>query len=244
MRLISPDYPLMTSVLAIDTATEACSVAWVSETAERALERDLPRAHNRHLLAMIDEVLAPGGLSQITHIVCGVGPGSFTGLRVAVATAQGLSWPRDIPVAGFCSLRAQLIRAIGSQSIPDGWVLSTIDAQIDQLYGRWFLLVNGVIDKMSAPWIASPESIPMPPDPALETPAAAWTLLGSGATYRDRLPVSHWDVMDAAARPSALPIAQVVQGNTDAVDWCEAAQLTPSYVQQDVGWKKLSEQGR
>jgi tRNA threonylcarbamoyladenosine biosynthesis protein TsaB len=234
----------MTSVLAIDTATEACSVAWVSETTERALERDLPRAHNRHLLAMIHEVLAPGGLAQITHIVCGVGPGSFTGLRVAVATAQGLSWPRSIPVAGFCSLRAQLIRAMADRSIPDGWVLSTIDAQIDQLYGRWFRLANGVIHEMSAPWIAAPESIPMLPDPALDKPAAAWTLLGSGATYRDRLPVSHWDVLEAAARPSALPIAQVVQEDTGAVEWCNAAQLAPSYVQQDVGWKKLSEQGR
>lgn len=232
----------MTSVLAIDTATEACSVAWVSDSVERVLERDLPRAHNRHLLAMIDEVLGPDGLAQVTHIVCGVGPGSFTGLRIAVATVQGLAWPHDLPVAGFCSLKAQVLHTMTDATLPDGWVLSSIDAQINQLYGRWLLLEQGKITAAPEPWIAAPESLPGPPDRA-ETSAAP-ILLGSGARYLDRLSVSGWQAIQAEARPGALPMARAVQRDPASVEWCAAQALAPSYVQQDVGWKKLAEQER
>ena len=231
----------MTSVLAIDTATEACSVAWVSDSVERVLERDLPRAHNRHLLAMIDELLGPAGLAQVSHIVCGVGPGSFTGLRIAVATAQGLSWPRDFPVAGFCSLKAQVLSTMKTEALADGWVLSSIDAQIDQLYGRWFRIEGGEITAATAPWIAHPESLPGAPVAASVTPTL--TLLGSGARYLERLSVTGWQRVQPEAKPGALPMAYAVHCDPSAVEWSAARALAPSYVQQDVGWKKLAEQG-
>ena len=96
------------SVLAIDTATNLCSVALVNDADIKEIQRDLPRAHNQHILTMIDELLEGQSLSEaVSVIACGVGPGSFTGIRVAVGVAQGLGWSLDLPIYPFCSLEAQ-----------------------------------------------------------------------------------------------------------------------------------------
>ena len=90
------------SVLAIDTATNLCSVALVNDADIKEIQRDLPRAHNQHILTMIDELLEGQSLSEaVSVIACGVGPGSFTGIRVAVGVAQGLGWSLDLPIYPF-----------------------------------------------------------------------------------------------------------------------------------------------
>ena len=117
-----------TSVLAIDTATNLCSVALVSDADIKEIQRDLPRAHNQHILTMIDELLEGQSLSDaVSVIACGVGPGSFTGIRVAVGVAQGLGWSLDLPIYPFCSLEAQ---ARATAHSAGDLVLSAIDAQI------------------------------------------------------------------------------------------------------------------
>ena len=86
----------MPRVLALDTATDACTLAWCGEGDLRARHERLARAHNRHILGMLTDILAGRSLaSAVDVIACGVGPGSFTGLRVAVSVAQGLAWARD-----------------------------------------------------------------------------------------------------------------------------------------------------
>lgn len=82
-----------TNVLAIETTTEACSVAfaagghWFEDT------RFAPRLHNRYLLAMIDGLLKAASLDQraVQVIAFGAGPGSFTGVRIGAAVAQGIA---------------------------------------------------------------------------------------------------------------------------------------------------------
>ena len=122
----------MSRVLALDTATDACTLALCGEGDLRARHERLARAHNRHILGMLTDILAERSLaSAVDVIACGVGPGSFTGLRVAVSVAQGLAWARDIPIHGFCSLSAQVYSAAALGLLSEGqWVLSTIDAQI------------------------------------------------------------------------------------------------------------------
>lgn len=230
----------MSCVIAIDTATEACSVALVSGGEERVIERHLPRAHNKHLLAMVDEVMAGHSMADVTHLVAGSGPGSFTGLRIACATIQGLAWSRDIPVAGMCSLESQALQLLTTQQHEDGWLLSTIDAQINQLYGRWFRLRRDGLQAIDQPWIVPPDQIPIPFSD--ERDDADVVIAGSGCGYLrrgDGLPATYWY---PDARPTALPMARRASSHPEALVWCLPRELAPHYVQQDVGWKKLSEQ--
>ena len=123
----------MTRVLALDTATQACTLTLWGAGDVRARHEIQARAHNRHILSMLHDVLEGRSLHDAVDVIaCGTGPGSFTGLRVAVSVAQGLAWAQDLPVQGFCSLTAQVYSAADSGMLPDDTaVLSTIDAQID-----------------------------------------------------------------------------------------------------------------
>ena len=99
-------------MLGIDTSTAELTVALVAGDAvlgERAAGPD-PRGRPRHatqLLPVVEEVLADGGgWSALSGIAVGVGPGTFTGLRIGVATARALAQARGLPVAGVSSLAA------------------------------------------------------------------------------------------------------------------------------------------
>lgn len=236
----------MSRVLALDTSTEACTLALWSGAAVRARHERQARAHNRHILRMLSDVLGGQSLADSVDIVaCGIGPGSFTGLRVAVSVAQGLAWSQQLPVHGFCSLSAQVYSAAEQGLVSDGErVLTTIDARVDQLYGLWGVWRDEVFSPECDPFICPPEAVPesaLPSD--LDAPLR---MLGSGAAYRDRLPAA---IMDHAqvypdVTPDAAVMARLLGTELVQPDLQPAHALSPQYVQKEIGWKKLSEQGR
>lgn len=98
-------------ILAFDCATNLCAACvWDAEFGrERGRSvRDLGKGHAEHLMAVIGEALAAGqaSLKQVGAIGVGVGPGSFTGIRVAVSAARGLALALGIPAAGVSTLEA------------------------------------------------------------------------------------------------------------------------------------------
>ena len=121
----------MSRVLALDTATHTCTLALYDEGALYGRHEIAARAHNRHILGMLSAILDGRALADAVDVIaCGVGPGSFTGLRVAVSGAQGLAWSQALPVHGFCSLTAQVYAAGHHGFLQNGdRVLSTIDAR-------------------------------------------------------------------------------------------------------------------
>ena len=80
-------------ILAIDTATEACSVALWNDGTIKALFELCPREHTQRILPMVQEILAAGDLTltDIDALAFGRGPGSFTGVRIGIGIAQGLA---------------------------------------------------------------------------------------------------------------------------------------------------------
>ncbi len=106
-------------VLAFDTATRATSVALSLGDDQMLQTRDDPPpgqrpGHATHLLAMIAGLLAQAGIGwpQVQRIAVGVGPGTFTGLRIGIATARALGQARSIPLVGISTLQSLALNAL------------------------------------------------------------------------------------------------------------------------------------
>ncbi len=125
-------------ILALDTATEACSAALVfdGDIAERY--EVLGRGHAERLLPMVQEVLAEAGvaLAAVDAIAFGRGPGSFTGLRIGAGVTQGLAFGANLPVVPVSDLAALAARTASHRSVSH--VLACLDARMSQVYWAAF----------------------------------------------------------------------------------------------------------
>lgn len=124
-------------ILALDTATSACSVAVVDGDVVRAeLTLEVPRAHSTRLMPLIAQAIEESGLkrSELELIAVGVGPGSFTGLRIGIATAKGLALGLGIPAVGVSSLKA-IALGTGAQV---GLVVPMLDAKRERIFTAAF----------------------------------------------------------------------------------------------------------
>ena len=131
----------MMDLLAIDTATERCSVAARvrGEWFERSV--DTQRGHADIVLTMVDDVLREAGakLKQLAAIAYGRGPGAFTGVRIAVGVVQGLAYGAQIPTVGISNLAAVAHQVI-DQGSP---VLACMDARMNEVYWAVYERVGG-----------------------------------------------------------------------------------------------------
>lgn len=232
----------MSRVLALDTATQVCTLALWDEGEVRARYAVEARAHNRHILKMLSEVLGGRQLGDVVDVIaCGVGPGSFTGLRVGVSVAQGLAWSQKLLVHGFCSLTAQVYAAAANGLVHDGaLVLTTIDAQINRLYARWGRWTGDSFLPEGDAFISAAEELSAP------TNLHKFALLGSGASYLERLPplIRVQAEVFAEVTPDAAVMAQLFGTAGLALAAEPAHRLSPQYLQRGIGWKKIAEQGR
>ena len=119
--------------LALDTATLAASVALVvSDGAVFETELTAGETHSRTLLPEINDLLKRAGadVRQIDVIAVGLGPGSFTGLRIGLSSAKGLAWAAKIPLIGISTLR------VLADAYPAGHetICPLINARKDQVY--------------------------------------------------------------------------------------------------------------
>lgn len=120
-------------ILALETATSACSVAVVdggNVLAEVTLQ--VPRAHSTRLMPLIAQMITESGVARadLDGVAVGVGPGSFTGLRIGLATAKGLAWALGKPCVGVSTLRA-MAYGTGAQI---GLVVPMLDAKRGEVF--------------------------------------------------------------------------------------------------------------
>ena len=122
-------------ILALDTATELCSAALYVDGECRVREDARPRGSGELILGMVAELLTEAALtlSQLDAIAFGRGPGGFTGVRLAVAVAQGLGFASGLPLLPVSDLRALAQQALLQPGAPPR-VLVCQDARMAQVY--------------------------------------------------------------------------------------------------------------
>jgi tRNA threonylcarbamoyladenosine biosynthesis protein TsaB len=124
-------------VLALDTATEACSVALLTDAGLVGVWREVGRGHAEQILDMVDTVLAEAGvaLRMLDGIAASVGPGAFTGVRIGVSVAQGLAFGAELPVVAVTTLEALAWQAMrgGAEQ-----VMACLDARMGEVYWGCF----------------------------------------------------------------------------------------------------------
>ncbi|HEY4292477.1 tRNA (adenosine(37)-N6)-threonylcarbamoyltransferase complex dimerization subunit type 1 TsaB [Luteibacter sp.] len=166
--------------LAIETSTEACSVALVH--GDVVLERSeiAPRRHAELVLPMADDLLAEAGLKRqaLDGIAVGRGPGAFTGVRLGVSLAQGMAMALDVPVVTVSSLQALALEAPDD----DASILSVIDARMGEIYvATWRREDDGGITLIDRERVDTAAALELPE-------ATAWHVVGTGwATYESVL---------------------------------------------------------
>ena len=171
-------------LLAIDTSTSAIGAALLDGSRVLASAVELyARRHGELLAPAIVRILARAGVerTQISQIVCGVGPGPFTGLRVGVVTALVLARSLDLPPPhGVCSLDALAHAVVGQHQGP---VLVATDARRKEVYWAVYEVAPDGARRVEGPAVGK----------AAELPAAvrALPVLGRGhLLYPDALPTA------------------------------------------------------
>jgi len=148
------------NILALDTSMGACSAAVLREgdSAQRlhALLVEMPRGHAEALMPMVEEVLAEAEIEarDLDLIAATVGPGSFTGVRIAIAAARGLALVTRAKLFGTDSLTVMVRAARLAGSEPNGPLAVAVDARRGMLY-------LGIYDeagtKLDGPLLIAPE---------------------------------------------------------------------------------------
>lgn len=221
------------NLLALDTATDACSVA--IESGDRILtrvERE-PKIHSRRLLAMVDECLAESGLrlDALDGLVFGRGPGSFTGLRIACGVIQGLALGSGKPVVPVSSLAGHAVTAWRRHGRSK--LAVCVDARMDECYWGTFELDSaGHVTVFGTELLAAPESLPAPE-------GEGWLGVGSGwqayPGLRERLGPSVSE-HDSRLLPEARDLLPIARRDLQAGLAVPAGQALPIYLRERVAW--------
>ena len=152
----------MTTILAVDTSTEACSVALQIGDKTIAKFADEPRSHSRLLMPMVQQVLAEAEIkvNQLDVIGVSIGPGSFTGLRIGFAAVQGMAYGADIPVAPLSTLELMAATYVRQESAQAGEIIALLDARMSEFnVGRYKLDDNKQIVALEADQLMTAEQV-------------------------------------------------------------------------------------
>lgn len=220
------------NILALDTSTEYCSVALWRDGVMHERGAPAGQTHSEILLGMVDAVLADGGmrLAALDGIAYGQGPGSFTGLRIACAVAQGLAYPSGIPLAGIGTLHA-MAAACGAAR-----VVCCLDARMREVYHAAYVREGDEYVEISAPRACAAAAVP-------ELPGGAWTGCGSGFTvYGEALRLRYGAALaavDAGVHPHARDMARLAVPLLIAGRGVAAEAAAPLYIRDKVALKTV-----
>lgn len=218
-------------LLAIDTATEACSVALWQDGAVLERFEVAGREHSTRLPQMVSALLAECGLrlAEIDGLICGIGPGSFAGVRIGVSYVKGLALGLDRPVIGVTSL-AMLAEAVLTDR-PSVTALAAIDARMGEVYFGAYRRVDGRTTAVQPEVVCPPGAIVPAGDPPHVAVGSGWQAYGPELRSR---PTCDPVETDGAALPHALHALALALPDFIAGRYSVAATLVPAYLRNRV----------
>ena len=222
----------MSTLLALDTATEACSVALLHDGKVTSHYEVIPRLHAQKLLPMIKDLLAEAGieLSAVDAIAFGRGPGAFTGVRIAIGVVQGLAFALERPVLPISNLAVLAQRAFREHGATQ--VASAIDARMDEVYWGCYREQAGEMCLAGVEAVLPPEVAALP-----DGASGEWFGAGTGWGYAERLSLKPY-AMDAGMLPHAedlLALARFAWARGEAIT---ADDARPVYLRDKVATPK------
>ena len=222
------------NILALDSSTEACSVALLTDQKVTEKFAVIGRGHAEHLLPMIDSLMDETGaaLEDIDLFAYGAGPGSFTGLRIGAAMMQGLALARECKLVAVSSLGAL---ATSQQ----GQVLSVIDARMEQVYYGLYRVGDNVPPELQGDVaVSSPAGIHLPEQASIIIAGTGWD------RYKDefcQMQTEHRNITGIDSQyPHAADVARLALYQSEQGKQTDPAEALPHYVRNKVA-KKMNE---
>lgn len=225
-------------LLAIDTATEACSAALYlhGEVLERFAVG--PRRHGDWILAMLEGLLAEAslGLRDLDALAFGRGPGAFTGVRIATGVIQGLALGASLPVVPVSNLAALAQRQFRERGARLS--LTALDARMGEVYWAAYAInPEGHAQLVGEEEVATPERVALPTGEGWHGVGSGWGAHGAvlaarlGPALAGMNPDTHCHAHDLAL----LGVAGYRAGQAVA-----AVQALPVYLRDRVTWPQAS----
>jgi tRNA threonylcarbamoyladenosine biosynthesis protein TsaB len=216
-------------ILALDTATQSCSVAIVDDGSLRAeLTRVNSKTHSRHLMDLINTVCRIADLKaeDVDGFAVTIGPGSFTGLRIGISTIKGLAFSLGKPVAGVSSLDALAWQCAQSAYL----ICPLLDARKKEVYACRYRFKNNELKKDDTEKVASPaEAVRGIREPSI--------FVGNAAQmYREKISAELGELAHFAAwgqhtiRASSIAWLSMTGFNRKQTD--DVALLVPHYIRK------------
>jgi tRNA threonylcarbamoyladenosine biosynthesis protein TsaB len=203
-------------ILALDAATEVCSVALLVDGGSIVRSIESGKSSSQQLLSLIDEVTAEAqiSLAMLDGIAASIGPGAFTGVRISVAVAQGLAFGLSLPVVPVTTLEA-----LAMQVLADGGesAVACLDARMGEVYwGRFSADAAQGVVATAAPQVSPPAAVALAfgeTVPGATVPGAA--ALGAAASNGRRVGIGRgFSVYPELAR---IPGIEVTERNSLAL---------------------------
>lgn len=216
------------NILVLDTATEYCSVALTVNEKTFAIALHCKNQHAAKLLSMIDDVLTQAHikLKDLDAIAFGQGPGSFTGVRIAISVAQGLAFGIQKPVIPISTLQIMAQQAYQQYGVTHARV--ALDARMQQVYYGYYIL-----DDKKLMQLYGAESLIFPNELLISDGVGVGNGWQVYAINTEKVEAIYPDIMPIASAAIPLIIAAFKQGL--AID---PAQALPVYLRDNVAQVK------
>ena len=233
------------NILAIDTATEACSVALQFNDTVTTRFEICPQQHSQRLLPMVDEVLkeVQVDLRDIDLLAFGRGPGSFTGVRIATGMIQGLALGTGLKVAGVSTLEAMAYEVSIKTEDKSALIAVASDARMDEVYFAVYSQSPGGLERRIEEQVCAPEVAVEQLKVLRDNSNTVFLMAGTGWSAYEKL--DQWkseaggEALLEVTLPNAQYMLELALNAYEKGEISDAVNVEPIYLRDKVTWKKL-----